>query len=46
MKLDAICLTHYHGDHIFGLPGLLQTLGCQGRERPLTIYGPEGLGEI
>ena len=46
MKLDAICLTHYHGDHIFGLPGLLQTLGCQGRERPLTLYGPEGLGEI
>ena len=46
MKLDAICLTHYHGDHIFGLPGLLQTLGCQGRERPLTLYGPEGLGEV
>ena len=46
MKLDAICLTHYHGDHIFGLPGLLQTLGCQGRERLLTLYGPEGLGEI
>lgn len=46
MKLDAICLTHYHGDHIFGLPGLLQTLGCQGRERPLTLYGPEGLGGI
>ena len=31
MKMDAVCLTHYHGDHIFGLPGLLQTLGCQGR---------------
>lgn len=46
MKLDAICLTHYHGDHIFGLPGLLQTLGCQGRERPLTLYGPEGVGEV
>lgn len=45
MKLDAICLTHYHGDHIFGLPGLLQTLGCQGRERPLTLYGPEGWGK-
>ncbi len=46
MKLDAICLTHYHGDHIFGLPGLLQTLGCQGRTRPLTLYGPKGLGEV
>lgn len=46
MRLDAICLTHYHGDHIFGLPGLLQTLGCQGRTRPLTIFGPAGLAEI
>ena len=33
-RLDAICLTHYHGDHVFGLPGLLQTLACQGRTRP------------
>ena len=39
MKMDAVCLTHYHGDHIFGLPGLLQTLGCQGRTRPLALYG-------
>ena len=46
MKLDAICLTHYHGDHIFGLPGLLQTLGCQGRERPLLLYGPEGMDGV
>ena len=46
MKLDAICLTHYHGDHIFGLPGLLQTLGCQGRTRPLALYGPAGLEAI
>ena len=46
MKLDAICLTHYHGDHIFGLPGLLQTLGCQGRERPLVVYGPEGMSNF
>ena len=41
MKLDAICLTHYHGDHIFGLPGLLQTLGCQGRTRRLRCPGPD-----
>lgn len=46
MKADAVCLTHYHGDHIFGLPGLLQTLGAQGRERPLALLGPEGLPEI
>ena len=46
MKLDAICLTHYHGDHIFGLPGLLQTLGCQGRTKPLVIYGPAGMAEV
>lgn len=45
MKVDAICLTHYHGDHIFGLPGLLQTLGTMERREPLTIIGPEGLQE-
>lgn len=46
MRADVIALTHYHGDHIFGLPGLLQTLGCQGREKPLCIVGPEGLPEV
>ena len=42
-RLEAICLTHYHGDHIFGLPGLLQTIACQGRTRPLLLAGPQGL---
>ena len=42
-KLEAICLTHYHGDHVFGLPGLLQTIACQGRTRPLLLAGPKGL---
>ena len=46
MRADAIALTHYHGDHIFGLPGLLQTLGCQGREKPLTLLGPQGLAAV
>lgn len=45
MKTDLIALTHYHGDHIFGLPGLFQTLNSQGRTQTLTITGPEGLEE-
>ena len=46
MRADTVCLTHYHGDHIFGLPGLLQTLGAQGRTRPLLLVGPKGLAGI
>lgn len=44
MKADVIALTHYHGDHIFGLPGLMQTLEVFGRTQPLTLVGPEGIG--
>ena len=43
LKIDMIALTHYHGDHIFGLPGLLQTMGSLGRTERLTVTGPEGL---
>ena len=45
MKTDIIALTHYHGDHVFGLPGLLQTMFCLGRTEPLYITGPVGLEE-
>lgn len=45
MKADVIALTHYHGDHIFGLPGLLQTMSCLGRTQPLFLTGPGGLTE-
>ena len=45
MKTDLIALTHYHGDHLFGLPGLLQSYGCLGRTDALAITGPEGLEE-
>jgi ribonuclease Z len=43
MKTNIIALTHYHGDHIFGLPGLFQTMFSMGRTEPLYITGPEGL---
>ena len=45
MKADIIALTHYHGDHVFGLPGLLQTMGSLNREAPLMITGPAGLNQ-
>ena len=45
MKVDMIALTHYHGDHIFGMPGLLQTMCSMGRTETLYITGPEGLKE-
>lgn len=46
MKISKIFITHYHGDHILGLPGLLQSMSLHGRESELTIYGPKGLNDI
>ena len=46
MKISKIFLSHYHGDHILGLPGLLQSMNFRGREKKLTIYGPKGLYEL
>ncbi|WP_251859752.1 ribonuclease Z [Clostridium sp. Marseille-Q2269] len=44
--IDIICITHVHGDHIIGLPGLLATIGNSGRRETLTIIGPEGIKEV
>ena len=44
--IDVICFTHFHGDHISGLPGLLLTMGNAERTEPLTLIGPKGLERV
>lgn len=44
--IDVICFTHFHGDHISGLPGLLLTMGNADRKEPLTLIGPKGLERV
>jgi len=46
MKLDSLFLTHIHGDHVFGIFGLLSTLGMKGRQMPLNIFAPVNFGPI
>jgi ribonuclease Z len=45
-NIDIICFTHYHADHIAGLPGLLSTIGNSGREEELILIGPKGLKKV
>lgn len=44
--IDTICFTHYHADHISGLPGLLLTLGNAERTEPILMIGPKGLERV
>ncbi len=44
--IDVICFTHFHADHISGLPGFLLTMGNAERTEPLTIIGPKGLEKV
>ena len=46
MKLDSVFLSHIHGDHVFGLPGLLSTMGMKGRQTPLNIFAPPAFGPL
>jgi len=45
-SIDIICFTHYHGDHISGLPGLLLSMGNADRTEPITMIGPKGLERV
>jgi len=46
MQISKIFITHFHGDHFLGLPGLIQTMQLNDRETPLHIYGPKGMEEL
>jgi ribonuclease Z len=43
LELEEIFITHFHADHVLGLPGMLKTFALRGRELPLTLHGPRGL---
>ncbi len=45
-RLRLLCFTHYHADHISGLPGLLLSMGLDGRTEPLMLAGPKGLRRV
>jgi ribonuclease Z len=45
-KIEKIFITHLHGDHIYGLPGLISSRSFQGGASPLEIYGPKGIEEF
>ncbi len=44
--LEDVLLTHFHADHYLGLPGMLKTFSLRGREVPMTVHGPQGLGDL
>jgi len=46
MQITKIFITHFHGDHFLGLPGLIQTMQLNDREAPLNIYGPKGMNKL
>lgn len=46
MRIKRLFVTHFHGDHFLGIPGLVQTMSFAGREDPLYVYGPSGIDDL
>src|SRR5206468_2737389 len=46
LELEEIYVTHFHADHVLGLPGMFKTFALRGRELPLQVYGPRGLVDL
>src|SRR6476620_4684072 len=46
LDLEEIFVTHFHADHVLGLPGMFKTFALRGRELPLHVYGPRGLVDL
>jgi ribonuclease Z len=46
VELHEVFLTHFHADHVLGLPGMLKTFALRGRELPLAVHGPRGLVDL
>jgi ribonuclease Z len=46
LELEEVFVTHFHADHVLGLPGMFKTFSLRGRELPLRIYGPRGLVDL
>jgi ribonuclease Z len=46
VDLREVFVTHFHADHVLGLPGMLKTFALRGREQPLEVYGPRGLVDL
>src|SRR5436190_24186092 len=46
LELEEVFVTHFHADHVLGLPGMFKTFSLRGRELPLRVYGPRGLVDL
>jgi ribonuclease Z len=46
MQVSRVFLSHFHGDHFLGLPGMIQSMSMNGREAPLDVYGPRGVEQL